>query len=61
LTIPNREVSVRLVNVLERLAFPEPGIYFVELYCENTPIADFRLQLQGEDGDGTGGANGATR
>ena len=50
LTIPDREGSVRLVNVLERLSFPEPGIYFIELYCENTCIADFRLRLHGRDG-----------
>jgi hypothetical protein len=58
LTIPNRDLPVRLVNVLERLTFPEPGVYFVELYCENTPIADFRLQLEARDDGWTGAADG---
>lgn len=43
--IPSRETVVRLVNVLEGVPFPEPGIYLVELYCENTAIADFRLRV----------------
>jgi hypothetical protein len=43
--IPDRQTVVRPVNTLEGVPFSEPGIYFVELYCENTPIADFRLRV----------------
>lgn len=43
--IPNRETVVRFVNRLEDVPFSEPGIYLIELYCQNTPIADFRLRV----------------
>jgi hypothetical protein len=43
--IPNREVVVRLVNGMESVPFPKPGLYLIELYCENTCIAGFRLRL----------------
>jgi len=58
ITIPNREVLVRLVNTIEGMRFPRPGIYFVELYCENTCIADFRLLLHELGEDWTGGEYG---
>jgi hypothetical protein len=43
--LPSRETVVRFVNRLENVPFSQPGIYPIELYCENTPIADFRLRL----------------
>ena len=43
--VPNREMVVRLVNGLEGVTFSQPGIYLIELYCENSPIADYRLRL----------------
>ena len=45
-TIPTRDTVVLLVNGFEDISFSRPGIYLVELYCENTPIADFRLLLE---------------
>ena len=43
--IPTRTTVVRLANALEGVPFSEPGIYLIEPYCENTPIADFRLRV----------------
>src|SRR5687767_13923689 len=43
--LDDRNGLVYLLNRLEDSPSPKPGIYFVELYCENTCIADYRLQL----------------
>jgi hypothetical protein len=51
--IPDRQVLVRLAHRLEDVPFPQPGIYLIELYCENTPIADFRLRLAAREDAGT--------
>ena len=48
--IPSRDTVVRLANTLEGVPFSEPGIYLVELYCENTPIADFQLRVAEAEG-----------
>lgn len=58
LTIPNRQTLVRLVNFLEEVIFPHSGIYFIQLHCENTPIAEFRLTLHDRAGEQIGEANG---
>ena len=50
--IPNRDIVIRLVNGMEGVPFPRPGLYLIELLCENTCIADFRIRLA----EPTGGA-----
>jgi hypothetical protein len=46
LVFPNREVLVRLARGVQRVTFPQPGIYLIELYCKNTCTADTRLTLK---------------
>jgi hypothetical protein len=46
LAFPNREVLVRLAQGVQGVTFAQPGIYLIELYCENTCIADTRLILK---------------
>lgn len=58
MSIPSRDILVRLVHTLEGVPFAQPGIYFVQLCCENTCIADVRLQLHERSGGPTGESNG---
>ena len=43
--LESRNSVAYLLILLDEVPFPKPGIYFVELYCENTSIADCRIQL----------------
>jgi hypothetical protein len=43
--LESRHSVAYLLILLEDVPFPKPGIYFVELYCENTAIADCRIRL----------------
>jgi hypothetical protein len=45
IAMQDRNSLVYLLNVLEDVPFTRAGVYFVELYCENTCIADYRLHL----------------
>jgi hypothetical protein len=45
IAMQDRNALVYLLNILEDVPFPRAGVYFVELYCENTCIADYRLHL----------------
>lgn len=46
LTFPDRDVLIRLASGIQGVRFPEPGIYLVELHCDNTCVADTRLRLR---------------
>jgi hypothetical protein len=43
--LDDRNTLVFLFNLMEEVEFSTPGVYFVELCCENTCIADYRLHL----------------
>jgi hypothetical protein len=43
---PSRTVLIQCVMAIENCVFPEPGIYTVELFCNNTCVADVPLHLQ---------------
>lgn len=46
LVIPNRDKLMNVVVTLNDISFPQPGIYLVELFLDNQPIADTILELQ---------------
>lgn len=43
---PNRDVLVRLAHDLRGVPFRQPGIYFFQLCCEHTVVADIRVRLR---------------
>src|SRR5205807_5480397 len=43
LNFANRQQVVQLATSIENCLFPEPGLYLVELYCDNVCIADVSL------------------
>lgn len=43
---PDRDVLVRLALEFRSIPFPQPGIYFFQLCCEHTVIADIRVRLR---------------
>jgi len=45
LTFPDRDTLIQLAIKIEECQFPEPGVYVVELFCDNTWVCDTRLQL----------------
>ncbi len=45
-TMTDRNILIRSVNAMTGVPFPQPGIYLVELFCEDTCIADIRLNLK---------------
>jgi hypothetical protein len=45
LHFPNRDVTVQLAIDIQGCPFPQPGVYLVELLCDNQWIADTRLRL----------------
>lgn len=40
LVFPDRTVLVQLALAIEGCVFPQPGLYKLELFCENTWVAD---------------------
>jgi hypothetical protein len=45
LRFPNRDVLVQLAFHIQGCPFSEPGVYIVELFCDNQWVADTVLQL----------------
>jgi hypothetical protein len=45
LRFPDREVVVQMASEIQGCAFPAPGPYLLELYCDNTCVADVPLVL----------------
>jgi hypothetical protein len=46
LVFPNRTVTVQLALTIEGAVFAQPGLYIVELFCNNTWLADTTLVLR---------------
>ncbi len=46
LTFRHRTELVQLALALDECSFPRPGMYLVELYCDNTWVADAPLLLR---------------
>ena len=40
-----REIVIQVALTMEGCVFEEPGLYLVELYCDNTCIGDVSLRL----------------
>jgi hypothetical protein len=49
LRFERRTQLIQLVTNFERITFEEPGVYLVQLFCDNTWIADVTLELLGND------------
>ena len=47
LHFPNRNTLLQVAVTLPGCVFDQPGIYLVELYCDNTWVADTTVQLLG--------------
>jgi hypothetical protein len=45
LVFPNRSVVVHMAVTIEGCRFERPGVYLLELFCDNTWIADTRLMV----------------
>lgn len=43
---PNRDMLVQAALTFPGCIFPEPGLYLVELYCDNAWVADTVLHLR---------------
>lgn len=46
LSFPNRSVTVQMVFRVSGCVFAQPGLYLVELFCDNQWVADTTLMLQ---------------
>ena len=46
LTFPNRSTVVQLALTIEGCQFERPGLYFLELFCDNTWVCDTQLLLR---------------
>jgi hypothetical protein len=46
LSFPDRSTVVQVAVSIEQCQFPHPGIYLVELFCENTWVCDTALLLR---------------
>lgn len=42
---PNRDMTVQIAYTVPSFKFPQPGLYLVELYCNNQWVADTTLLL----------------
>jgi hypothetical protein len=45
LSFPNRTAVVQLAVSIDQCAFPHPGMYLIELFCDNTWVCDTNLLL----------------
>lgn len=45
ITFPNRTTMIQVAMTVTRTTFPYPGVYFIELFCNNTWVCDTRLLL----------------
>ncbi len=48
LTFPDRHTTIQMVVAIEGCVFERPGLYLLELFCENTWVCDTTLVLAGE-------------
>ena len=46
LTFPNRSTVVQLALTIEGCRFERPGLYILELFCDNTWVCDTPLRLR---------------
>jgi hypothetical protein len=46
LTFPDRTTVVQLAMLIEGCVFQNPGLYLVELFCDNTWVCDSQLLLR---------------
>jgi len=46
LLFPDRDTVVEMALTLKGVAFPQPGVYLVELYCDAQWVADTAVLLQ---------------
>lgn len=51
LHFPDRTFQRQIVVNVEGCMFEEPGVYLVELYCDNTWVADTTIRLEEPDHD----------
>lgn len=51
LHFPDRNSQRQLVVNVEGCAFETPGVYLVELFCDNTWVADTTIRLKGPNDD----------
>jgi hypothetical protein len=51
LSFPDRTTIVQLALTIEGCRFEQPGMYFVELFCDNTWVCDATLLLQPASGN----------
>ena len=45
LVFPDRDAIVNMVMTMNKVSFPQPGIYLVELFCNGQWVADTTLKL----------------
>jgi hypothetical protein len=45
LSFPSRTAVVQLAVTIRGCAFPRPGLYFVELFCDNTWVCDATVMM----------------
>ena len=45
LRFDRRSQTLRVVMTFDGLVFEEPGVYFLQLYCDNTWVADTALEI----------------
>jgi hypothetical protein len=45
LTFESREKIVQMAMAVDRVVFERPGVYLLELYCDNNWVCDTRLQV----------------
>ena len=46
LSFPNRTAVVQVALTIQGCTFPGPGLYFVELFCDNTWVCDTTLLMR---------------
>jgi hypothetical protein len=51
LHFPDRDTVLQLSLGIDRCPFNQPGVYLVELYCDNVWVCDTRLLLHEAGGD----------
>lgn len=50
IAFPTRTTLIKYVFTIEQCRFDEPGVYLVELYCNNEWVGDTTLDLLNPDG-----------
>jgi HEAT repeat protein len=48
MVFPDRDTIVNMVVTLKGVAFPQPGIFLVELLLDNQWVADTTVELTGQ-------------